>query len=199
VEKVVLNVWMRRALVALAALAACFVAFVVFVAVWEANVGRPESAARAGCNNQLHIIAGIVLTWAHDHGGTLPPVPDEAVTQQEAERGLLRCPGRKATYHGESLGPEVPYVYVGGGMLTLAIMNPARTPIVFDAAPLHPGPWEGLWYVIRPQHTRNVLMANGEVVNFEEADFRRLVGEALARENYGEDAARRLRELLSGK
>ena len=131
------RVWIRRAVVALAALAACFVAFVIFVAIYEENVGRPQRGARVGCRIRLHQIGILLSIYAREHDGTLPRVPEEVVSNEEVQRGFLRCPGRKATYHGVSLGPEIPYVYAGAGMQTLAVKNPARAPIMFDAVPIH--------------------------------------------------------------
>jgi len=172
---------LRWVLTGLLVLGACFVSAVFVAGLWERHVEGPRRMGSLVCAMFLRQVGVLLHVYPMDHGGTFPSVIGEALAEEDAV--LLRCPGEKAWSHLGSSGAGDEYVYVGAGMRTDAMMDPATTPLIFDKTAIH------------PKRTRNVLMASGEIIHLGEADFRRLTAEALARESYGEEAVRRLKEL----
>jgi hypothetical protein len=110
--------------------------------------------------SHLRQVAAAVMTYAHDHGGTLPPLRDAPALQQ-ALRSYVRS---AAVFRSPTTGePFRPVPSLSGRKLS-SVKDPARTVILYTAVP-------------EPGFRRLVVRADGNVRMLTAEEWKRVAAE----------------------
>lgn len=156
------------ALIALSTVAVC-----VFV-IWP---DRPRRAPITDCKHVLHNVFLLIHDYAMEHGGKLP----DCLAQVAAEPALLLCPVAVQFREAGHITLVSDYVYVGSSLEWGEIPSPEKTPLLFDRLGNH------------PDGTRNVIFCDGSVRLMEEAEFQRVLREAVSAGHYGREVEKLFR------